>query len=147
MLLSMPQLSDCIKQPEYNVKICRGHLFLQGSSNSLVRDRIPSLQDTLQSVPDPLKHQLKTLQSKLKKSDQRCIELKLENDDLEQYTLRQNIGISSINENIEENTDSHVVDFVNKTMEMGLDIRDIDRSHVGHPGSKKIHFMESKTTI
>ena len=104
-------------------------MFLQGSVNSLVSHLIPSLQDTLQSVPDPLKTSIENLTEQLKRSDKRCVELELKNDDLEQYTRRQNLRISGITENKDENTDSLVVDFVKNTMKIDLDIRDIDRSH------------------
>ena len=68
------------------------------------------------------------------KSDQRRVELELKDDDIEQYTRRQNFRISGIKENEDENTDSIVVNFVQNTMKIDLDIRDIDRSHrMGRP--------------
>ena len=58
----------------------------------------------------------------------------LKDDDIEQYTRRQNFRISGIKENEDENTDSIVVNFVQNTMKIDLDIRDIDRSHrMGRP--------------
>ena len=61
----------------------------------------------------------------------------LKDDDIEQYTRRQNFRISGIKENEDENTDSIVVNFVQNTMKIDLDIRDIDRSHrMGRPNYK-----------
>ena len=64
-------------------------------------------------------------------------QIRIKKDDLEQYIRRQNLRISGITENKDENTDSLVVDFVKNTMQIDLDTRDIDRSHrVGRPNSK-----------
>lgn len=64
---------------------------------------------------------MKILQNNLKKSEQWCIELELKNDDLEQYTRRQNLRISGIPENLRENTDDFVIDFFTKTMNIEVD--------------------------
>ena len=45
--------------------------------HSLVSHLIPSLQDTLQSVLDPLKTSIENLTEQLKRSDKRCSELEL----------------------------------------------------------------------
>lgn len=105
--------------------------------NSLTSHLIPNLKDSLQLVLQPLQNSIENLTEQLKKSEQRCIDLESKNDDLEQYTRRQNLRISGIPENAGENTDDLVLDFFTKTMKVEVDMNEIDRSHrVGRPGSK-----------
>ena len=130
-------LVGALNDPEIMSKFVECICSSKALVNSLVGHLVPSLQDTLKSVLDPLKTSIENLTEQLKRSDQRCVELELKNDDLEQYTRRQNLRISGITENKDENTDSLVVDFVKNTMKIDLDTRDIDRSHrVGRPNSK-----------
>ena len=104
---------------------------------SLMTCLLPGFHRELKSVLDPLKTSIDSLTTQLKKSEERCVELELKNDDLEQYTRRQSLRISGIKENPGENTDTLIVEFVNEVMGIKLDAEEIDRSHrVGNPKSK-----------
>lgn len=82
---------------------------------------------------------MKILQNNLKKSEQWCIELELKNDDLEQYTRRQNLRISGIPENLRENTDDFVIDFFTKTMNI-----EVDKNEQQEPPCRGARFKTHK---
>lgn len=54
---------------------------------------IPTLDDQVKQILNPLKTSVENLETKLKASDAQYKDLELKHDDLEQYSRRQNVRI------------------------------------------------------
>lgn len=122
--------------------------------SKLLEHLLPSLDLQIQDILKPLKDTVSELESKLKHSKDKCIELERKTDDPEQYTRRQNIHISGIPENAGEDTDGVVVDFAKTVLDVDIDPAEIDRSHrVGQKTSAKptrdmtVRFVSYKSKV
>lgn len=98
---------------------------------SLISHILPTLDQQVASIMQPLKDVIDNLHGKLNEAD-------LKNDDLEQYTRRQSLRISGIPETTAESTDNLLVQFSKDSLGINLAQDEIDRSHrVGPRGKKK----------
>lgn len=95
----------------------------------LVECLIPSLDKQVSDILEPLKATVDSLQAMLDAAETRNTDLANKHDDLEQYTRRQNIRISGIQENEGEKTDDLVTDFAKKALNIDLTDAKIDLSH------------------
>lgn len=122
--------------------------------SKIVQHLIPTLDEQVTRILEPLKSTVCDLENKLRASDARCNELEAKHDDLEQYTRRQNIRVSGFAEQDGENTDAIVIDFAKKALNLDIDPSDIDRSHrLGKKTSSKpsrdiiVRFVSYKTKV
>lgn len=103
----------------------------------VVEHLIPSLDDQVKAILEPLRSTVDDSQKRRKASDGRYSQLDAKHYDLEQYIRRQNTRISRFSEQAGENTDDIIVNFAKNVLKMDITHPYIDRGHrVGrkHPG-------------
>lgn len=120
----------------------------------LVNHLLPTLDEQVKLILNPLKATVTDLELKLKESNDRCQQLDNKHDDLEQYTRRQNIRIAGIQEADGENTDNLVITFAKDVLNVDVSAAEIDRSHrVGQKAQNKttrdiiVRFVSYKSKL
>lgn len=106
--------------------------------DKIVQCLMPSLEDQITNILQPLKETANDLKSSLKTMQTNYDKLEDRYDDLEQYSRRQSVRIAGVGEIDNENTDDLVVSFAKDVLDIDLEHVEIDRSHrVGKASQKK----------
>lgn len=123
--LVLGALSDSDTMQRFITSLCA----IPDIKSQLVKHLIPTLDDQVKQILNPLKASVENLETKLKASDAQYKDLELKHDDLEQYSRRQNVRISGITEQEGEDTDQLIVKFAKDALKVDITATDIDRSH------------------
>lgn len=94
----------------------------------LIEHLVPSLENRIAEVIQPLKQDIIQLEDKITETDMRT-------DDLEQYGRRHSLRISGIPESHKEHTDMLICEFLKNELNIEINMGNIDRSH--RVGQKK----------
>ena len=95
----------------------------------LIEHLVPSLENRIAEVIQPLKQDIIQLEDKITETDMRT-------DDLEQYGRRHSLRISGIPESHKEQTDMLICEFLKNELNIEINMGNIDRSH--RVGQKKL---------
>lgn len=143
-------LSDPDNMQRFITSLCA----IPDLKTKLVEHLIPTLDQQVKHILEPLKTTVNELQTQLKASGVRCNVIEMRQDDLEQYTRRQNIRISGFEEQEGESTDDIIVDFAKNALNLDINPSEIDRRHrVGRKGPSKpsrniiVRFVSYKTKV
>ncbi|KAK6171873.1 hypothetical protein SNE40_018297 [Patella caerulea] len=110
---------------------------LSAISNALATVLMPQIHEEIKATVQHLGMKVKVLEHKVSEKEREIDILKEKVDELEQYSRREAIRISGIEERDGESTDELVVK-VGKLVGVDIQASDINRSHrVGHPSNYK----------
>ena len=93
----------------------------------LITDIQTTVEKTIEKYMIPIKRDLVKIKNDYQKLEQEVSDLRLKNDELEQYTRRYSLRISGIPETEGENPDDVVLN-VSKIMNVDIALSDIDRT-------------------
>ena len=88
----------------------------------LIEHLVPSLENQIAEVIQPLKQDIVHLEDKITETDMRT-------DDLEQYGRRHSLRISGIPESQKEHTDMLICEFLKNELNIEINMGNIDRFH------------------
>ena len=88
----------------------------------LIEHLVPSLENQIAEVIQPLKQDIVHLKDKITETDMRT-------DDLEQYGRRHSLRISGIPESQKEHTDMLICEFLKNELNIEINMGNIDRFH------------------